>query len=274
MDTRTELTDFLMSRRARLQPESVGVPRYGERRRVPGLRREELAQLAGVSVTHYTRLEQGNGRSVSAEVLDAVADALRLTGDEREHLANLVRPPRRDAGGAGPQGRADLLCLLDNMAESAAFVHGRSGEILAWNDTAAHLLGDLDALPPELRSWPGLVFRDGPFRSMVDPADWEPLARQHTGYLRLCLSRYPHDPGVAAVVASLHAADADFRRLWAEHHVADRTPLTCRLHHPSAGVLAVAVNAMKPAGHPDQWLVTFAVEPDSPSQKALRLLTA
>ncbi|MGH3464842.1 MAG: helix-turn-helix domain-containing protein [Kribbellaceae bacterium] len=272
MDTRTELTGFLMSRRARLQPESVGVPRYGERRRVPGLRREELAQLAGVSVTHYTRLEQGHGRSVSAEVLDAVAVALRLTGDEREHLTNLIHPPRLDHGPGEPKVRTDLLCLIEGMTHTPAFVHGRHGNILAWNEPAGRLLGDLDTLPPARRSWPRLVLLDGPFRLMIGDTDWEPLARQHIAYLRLCLGRYPQDPEMVAVIESLHSSSADFRRVWAEHQVADWASVTCHLRHPTAGDIAIAVDVMKRSGEPDQWLVTFATEPGSPSQEALRRL--
>ncbi|WP_433827534.1 helix-turn-helix domain-containing protein [Actinoplanes sp. CA-015351] len=264
MDNRAELTGFLMSRRARLQPESVGMPRYGERRRVPGLRREELAQLAGVSVTHYTRLEQGHGRGVSTEILDAVAGALRLTADEREHLTNLVHPPRFDRGPGEPKVRPDLLCLIEGMAHAPAFVHGRHGNILAGNEPAKRLLGDLAG-----SSWPHLVFLDGSFRSMIADTEWEPLARQHVAYLRLSLGRYPGDRELGAAVGSLRSSSAEFSRLWAEHQVADWAGITCRLRHPVAGDIEVAVDVMKPSGELDQWLVTFAIEPGSPSQEAL-----
>ncbi|MFB9322779.1 helix-turn-helix domain-containing protein [Cryptosporangium minutisporangium] len=269
MDTRAELSTFLRSRRARLHPEALGLPRYGERRRVPGLRREELAQLAGVSVTHYTRLEQGHAGSVSGEVLDAVARVLRLTADEREHLGNLVQPPR-PTGEPGPeQVRTDLLCLIEGMAHAPAFVHSRLGTILARNDLADALFGDLDALPPDRRTWPHQVFLDGPFRSLVEGEDRERLARQHAAYLRLCLGRYPHDPAVDALVSSLVAESADFRRVWAEHHVADWAPLVTRLRHPRAGEIVASIDVMKSAGEPDQWLVTFTTEPRSVSQQRL-----
>lgn len=273
VDPRTELTGFLMSRRATLRPETVGLPRYGERRRVPGLRREELAQLAGVSVTHYTRLEQGHGRNVSAEVLDAVAAALRLTSAEREHLTNLVHPPQLVPGPDEPHVRTDLRCLMEGMEHTPAFAHGRHGNILAWNESAGRLLGDLDALPPRRRSWPHLVFLDRHFRSMIgDAAEWDLVARQHVAYLRLSLGRYPQDADMAAVVESLWSSSADFRRLWAEYQVADWSGVTCHLRHPVAGDLEIAIDVMKPGGEPDQWLVTFTTEPDSPSQKALRRL--
>jgi hypothetical protein len=270
VDVRAELSAFLMSRRARLQPASVGVPHYGGRRRVPGLRREELAQLAGVSLTHYTRLEQGHGRNVSTEVVDAVARALRLNGDEREHLTNLVHPPRAVPDPGGPTVRTDLLCLIEGMPDSPAFVHGRHGNILARNASAGALLGEADAG----YSWPHLVLIDGPLRSMLDERDRELLARRHTAYLRLCLGRYPGDPELVALTESLHAASADFRRLWAEHQVADWSSVTCRLHHPVAGDIIVAVDVMRPSGEPGQWVVTFTTEPGSPSQAALRGLVA
>jgi transcriptional regulator with XRE-family HTH domain len=275
VDTRAELTGFLMSRRAKLRPETVGLAQFGERRRVPGLRREELAQLAGVSVTHYTRLEQGHGRNVSAEVLEAVASALRLTSDEREHLTNLVHPPRPVPGPDEPDVRPDLRCLIEGMKHTPAFAHGRHGNILAWNESAARLLGDLDAGPTHRRSWPHLVFLDGAFRSMIgDVAEREQVARQQAAYLRLSLGRHPQSPGLAAVIASLRSLSADFRRLWAEYHVADWPGVTCHLRHPVAGDLEIAIDVMKLGGEPEQWLVTFTAEPDSSSQKALDRLAA
>lgn len=155
-----------------------------------------------------------------------------------------------------------------------AFAHGRHGNILAWNDAAGRLLGDLDALPPDRRSWPHLLVLDGPFRSLLDDATWEPVARQFAAYLRLCLGRYPHDRSVAAVIGSLRAASPGFDRLWAEHHVADWPGVTCRLRHPTAGDIEIAIDVMRSSGEPDQWLVTFTTEPGSPSRAALRSLAA
>jgi hypothetical protein len=207
-------------------------------------------------------------------VLDAVADAMRLTRDEREHLTNLVHPSRVGPGPAGSAVRTDLRCLIDGMGPTPAFVHGRHGDILARNDAAGRLLGDLDALPAGRRTWSHLVFLEGPFRSMVVGPGWELLARRHVAYLRLGLSRYPGDPGPAGVVESLHAASADFRRLWAEHEVADWADVTCRLRHPVAGDIEIAVDVMKAIGEPDQWLVSFTTQPGSPAQEALRRLAA
>ena len=166
MDRRTELTAFLRSRRARLDPDEVGVPVYGGRpRRVPGLRREELAALAGVSVDYYVRLEQGRAVNVSEAVLDAVARALRLDHDEREHLWRLARPPR--AGARRPplpqKVRPQLHYLLEAITDAAAYVIGRRTDVLAWNPLGAALIADLEMVPKspaQLR--PPAVHRRGP----------------------------------------------------------------------------------------------------------------
>jgi hypothetical protein len=167
----------------------------------------------------------------------------------------------------------DLRCLIDGMDHTPAFAHGRHGNILAWNGAAARLLGDLDALPPDRRSWPRLAVLDGPFRALLDDASWAAPARQQAAYLRLCLSRYPRDAELAAVVQSLRAASAGFDRIWAEHLVADWPGVTCLLRHP-AGDIEIAVDVMRSSGEPDQWLVTFTTAPGSPSQAALRHLAA
>src|SRR5919205_1443310 len=139
LDRRAELSEFLRTRRARLKPEDVGLPDFGRHRRVPGLRREELAQLAGVSVAYYTRLEQGNGRNVSAEVLDSIARALRLTDAEHAHLTHLAKPKahKKKPAARQQQVRGALRQLLDTMDGVPAYVVGRRGDILAWNRMAA-----------------------------------------------------------------------------------------------------------------------------------------
>lgn len=165
LDRRAELSEFLRTRRARLQPQDVGLPEFGRARRVPGLRREELAQLAGVSVAYYTRLEQGNGRNVSAEVLDAIARALRLSDAEHAHLTHMAKPAqhkkkRRPA--RVQRVRTGLLHLLDSLDGIPAYVSGARSDILAWNPMAAAVFGDWGALPPEERNWARLVFLSPP----------------------------------------------------------------------------------------------------------------
>src|SRR4051794_30764154 len=176
LDRRAELSEFLRTRRARLKPEDVGLPDFGRHRRVPGLRREELAQLAGVSVAYYTRLEQGNGRNVSAEVLDSIARALRLTDAEHAHLTHLAKPKRhKKKPAARPQQvRAALRQLLEVMDGVPAYVVGRRSEILAWNRMAAALFGDWAELPAAERNWARLVFLRPDYRELF--VDWEQKA--------------------------------------------------------------------------------------------------
>lgn len=160
-DRRAELSAFLRTRRARLKPEDVGISSHGRHRRVPGLRREELAQLAGVSVAYYTRLEQGNGRNVSAEVLYAIARALHLTDAEHAHLTHLAKPKQQRRKYRVPkqqQVRVALRQLLDSMEGMPAYVSGARSEILAWNRMAAALFGDWGKLPPAERNWARLTF--------------------------------------------------------------------------------------------------------------------
>lgn len=161
LDSRAELSEFLRTRRARLKPEDVGIPSHGRHRRVPGLRREELAQLAGVSVAYYTRLEQGNGRNVSAEVLDSIARALRLTDAEHAHLTHLAKPKQQRRKYRAPkrqQVRVALQQLLESMEDVPAYVGGARSEILAWNRMAAALFGDWGKLPLTERNWARLTF--------------------------------------------------------------------------------------------------------------------
>ena len=155
LDPRAELSESLRTRRARLRPADVGLPDYGNRRRVPGLRREELAQVAGVSVSYYTHLEQGNNANVSMEVLDSIARALRLTETEHAHLTHLVRPTRRRASRPPPRAqrlRPAVQQLLDSMTDTPAYVNGFRMDILGWNRPAAALFGNWAELAPEERN--------------------------------------------------------------------------------------------------------------------------
>jgi transcriptional regulator with XRE-family HTH domain len=158
LDPRAELSEFLRTRRARLKPEDVGLQSFGRYRRVPGLRREELAQLAGVSAAYYTRLEQGNGRHVSAEVLDAIARALRLSDAEHAHLTHLAKPRQKKRSvGRTQHVRGSLRTLLDTMDGVPATLVGRRGDILAWNRMAAAVFGDWAELPTQEQNWARLV---------------------------------------------------------------------------------------------------------------------
>lgn len=190
MDNKAELGEFLRSRRARLKPDEVGLPMYGERRRVPGLRREELAQLAGLSVDYYVRFEQGRSDNVSDAIIDAVASALRLDRAERAHLHNLARGVRASTHTEPAQEvRPGLLRLLDAIKDTPAYIVGRRTDILAWNPLFARLTVDLDALSAEERNKAWLVFRNEDVRSRY--VSWESKARDVVAYLRMDLGRHP-----------------------------------------------------------------------------------
>ncbi|MFD3703890.1 helix-turn-helix domain-containing protein [Nocardia sp. NPDC058658] len=270
MDGRSELTSFLMSRRARLRPEAVGLTTYGDRRRVPGLRREEIAQLAGVSVTHYVRLEQGQSRNISAEVLDAVAAALGLTDDEREYLGNLVHPPHNEPCSGPTEVRTDLVHLVNSITQVPAYITGRYGNVLAWNAMTATVLYDFAAVPPALRTWTHLIFLDSPFRAMFCAADWLDIARCQVAFTRIAWSRHPRDPALATHLSSLREHSAEFRALWDEHEVGTWPPRRVRLDHPELGPLELALETMQPGESRDQAFTALVVEPGSPTESALR----
>ncbi len=273
LDRRAELREFLRSRRARLGPEDVGLPSSG-RRRVPGLRREELARLAGVSFAYYTRLEQGHGSTMSAEVLDAVGRALRLSEDEHAHLFRLARPELHGKRGAVRQGqrlRPDIQHLLDALDGVPAYVCGRRLDVLGWNRLAATVFGDWSRLPPRERNLARLVFLSPAARGRF--TDLEARMLDVVSVLRVDAGTRPQDTELAALIGELTEQSNDFRRLWARHDVCLRSHGVQRLRHPVAGELTLAFEAMRLSGDTDQTLVVHHAEPGSTSGKALRLLT-
>ncbi|MEU4149970.1 helix-turn-helix transcriptional regulator [Streptomyces sp. NPDC026659] len=274
LDRRAELSEFLRSRRARLKPDDVGLSGFGRQRRVPGLRREELAQLAGVSVAYYTRLEQGNGRNVSAEVLDSIARALRLTDAEHAHLIHLARPKahKKRPAARQPQVRGALRELLDAMDSVPAYIVGRRSEILAWNRMAAALFGDWARLAPADRTWARLVFLHPPYRELF--VNWEQKAIDIVCALRMDAGRCPDDPRLSALVGELSVKSEEFRRLWATHDVKEQCHGLKQLHHPLVGPLALSFESFRATGDPDLSLVTYHAEPGSPSAESLRLLSS
>lgn len=274
MDRREELTEFLKSRRARVQPEDLGLKVFGGRRRVPGLRREELAQAAGVSADYYIRLEQGRADNVSQEILDAVAGVLSLTADERSHLARLAKPVRRTAKRRTPTERIrpGLQRLLDSMEDVPAFVLGRRMDVIGWNRLAAALIADFGNLEPRQRNIPRLVFLDPATRDFYP--DWEAVADETVGYLRIYAGRYPDDPELAELIGELSIHSPEFRQLWARHDVKDKTFGTKTQIHHVVGEITVRYETLQPPGEPDQLMVTYTVEPGSTSEENLRLLAS
>ncbi|MFF1869394.1 helix-turn-helix transcriptional regulator [Streptomyces sp. CB03911] len=277
MEKPVELSDFLRTRRARLQPEDVGLVAYGVRRRVPGLRREELAQLAGVSVTYYTRLEQGQSLNASDEVLDALARALRLSPDEHAHLRNIARPGRARPRPADrfERARAGTRQLIAAMREVPAVVVGHRNEVLAWNPLGHALLaGHLDPAAPDHRgerpNLSRMLFLDPHTRELY--RRWEEEARANVAYLRLTAGRHPDDRELAALVGELSMNSPEFAALWARHPVNDCLFGSKELHHPVVGRLELAFEAMPlPEGGGHRMLL-YSAEPGSASEAALRLL--
>ncbi|MGN9845672.1 helix-turn-helix domain-containing protein [Nonomuraea sp. H19] len=275
MDRDVELSDFLKSRRARLRPEDVGVPyKSSGTRRVRGLRREELALLAGVSVTHYTRLEQGRSQNVSAEVLDAIADVLRLTGDERAYLHALAHPAHRCQDCPETAVRPGLQRLLDSLVLTPAFVLGRHANVVAWNRLAAAVFADFAALPEERRTIAHLVFLDEEIKRMHGEG-WPRLAQEHVAQLRVLAARYPKNPRIMEHVDTICKGSPEFRSLWNEHHVAVATYRDYVLDHPVVGELRLSAELVSLPGDPElQGMDLFAAEPGSESEDKLRHLAA
>ncbi|MEV6764926.1 helix-turn-helix transcriptional regulator [Streptomyces sp. NPDC051105] len=273
-----ELGDFLRSRRARLQPEEVGLPSHG-RRRVPGLRREEVAQLAGVSVDYYIRLEQGRGPGgpsrtksggVSDAVLDAIARVLRLDETEHAYLLTVARPQKKGTGRpARPRVRPGVQLLLDGMERTPAFVLGRRMDVLAWNALGDAVNG-FSALAPAERNIPRQVFLD-PAAAGFYP-DWAAVAAQTVANLRIDAGHHPDDPRMAALVGELSLKSADFRRLWADHEVKECAYGTKRIQHPVAGLLTLPYETLTVPTDPDQTIVAYTPEPGSETAERLTLL--
>lgn len=274
LDRRAELSEFLRTRRARLKPEDVGLPDFGRHRRVPGLRREELAQLAGVSVAYYTRLEQGNGRNVSAEVLDAIARALRLSDAEHAHLTHLAKPKqhKKKQGVRTQQVRGALRQLLDTMDGIPAYVVGRRSDILVWNRMAAAVFGDWSQLPPQERNWARMTFLKPEYRELF--VEWEQKATDIVSYLRMDAGCHPDDPRLSALVGELSVKSEEFRRLWATHDVKEKSYGVKRMQHPLVGHLELSFETFRLIDDQEQTLITYHAEPGSPSAEALRLLAS
>ncbi|MBY8881000.1 helix-turn-helix transcriptional regulator [Actinacidiphila acidipaludis] len=267
---RTELADFLRRCRTRLAPADVGLPE-GARRRTPGLRREEVAQLAGMSVDYYTRLEQARGPHPSRQMLSAVGRALRLTADERDYLFRLAgEEPPREYGGSG-HVRPGLLLILDRLHDTPAQVVNDIGDVLAQNAMSAALSGDVFARPPHLRNVIRRAFTDPAALSLFPEEDHETLGRSHVANLRAVLAARPDDPRPAALVSELRAASPRFRRMWAEHEVAVRRSDTKRFLHPVVGELELNCEVLLSAGH-DQQLIVYTARPGSESYQRLQLL--
>jgi transcriptional regulator with XRE-family HTH domain len=240
---------------------------------VPGLRREELAQLAGVSVDYYTRLEQGRGVHPSRSVLDAIARALQLDQAEASHLRRLAAPqsaPRRKP--PAELVRPAIQLLLDRLDRVAVLVLGRRMDVLAWNSLAAVLICDFGALPPRERNMVRLTFLDESFHSLYP--EWDRVATSGAGLLRSAAGRWPDDPELEALVGELSVKSNEFVLAWARHEVCEPMSGTKSFHHPLVGRLTLQYETLALPDEPEQQLVIYTAQADTESQTALDLLAS
>ncbi|MET9447484.1 helix-turn-helix transcriptional regulator [Streptomyces cinerochromogenes] len=278
MDASSELGDFLKSRRAALRPEEAGITPHPGRRRVTGLRREELATLAGVSITHYTRLEQGRVTGVSDGVLAAIARTLRLTDDETAHLKDLARPAAASSRPAPPRvahAGASARQLLAAMTDVPALIMDRRNDVLAWNRLghallAGHLAPDSPDTPATRPNLSRMLFLDERYRELY--ADWDEQAQLAVAHLRLIAGRHPDDRALAELVGQLTMKSDEFASRWARHPVRTCTSGLKHLRHPLVGALELGFENLLIPGTSGQRLIAYTAEPGSPSEAALRLL--
>ncbi|MFG2914850.1 helix-turn-helix transcriptional regulator [Kitasatospora sp. NPDC048298] len=269
---RPALADFLTRARARLTPADLGLP-PGARRRTPGLRREEVAQVAGLSVDYYARLEQRRGPQPSPQLLAALARALRLTQDERDHLFHLAghEPPHRH----GPLGhvRPGLLLILDRLHDTPAQVVSDLGDVLAQNPMAAAVFGDLSARAPRERNLLLRWFTEPDTRALFPPEDHHDLARAHVASLRAARTARPGDRRAAQLLEQLLATGEEFTACWERHEVARRRSGRKRLLHPVVGPMELECEVLAAAGD-GQLLLVHTAAPGSDSASRLELLRA
>ncbi|MFC9502950.1 helix-turn-helix domain-containing protein [Streptomyces sp. NPDC057002] len=267
-----ELGEFLKARRAELNPSEVGL-RGGQRRRVRGLRREEVALLAAISTEYYARIEQGRLQA-SAPLLSELAQVLRLNEDQRTYLFELaaketVRPSTsRDR----QQVDTQLQRMLDDLTATPAFVIGRRTDILGWNQLAAALWTDFARYPVRERVFVRLLFTEPWMRELY--TDWEEVTRLAIAQLRMESARYPGDRALTALVDELSARDTQFRQWWTEHDVAARGKGTKKLRHPAVGELTLDWDTLTCATDPEQHIIVWTAAPDSPTYDGLRLLAS
>jgi transcriptional regulator with XRE-family HTH domain len=269
---RAALGAFLRSRRDRLTPAQAGIEPFPGDRRVPGLRREELAVLAGLSPDYYSRLEQGRQANISREVLDALARALRLNRVEHAHLHDLAAPgDRRPAGAIEAPQHADpgLLRLMAALDHLPVLLLGHRGDVLARNALLPAMLGS--PLPPGT-SFPRYMFLDPAARERI--LNWPDFAQASVAALRREAGQRPGDRKLAALIDELRKADPDVERWWNDHAVRDYASVVKRIRHPAAGELTFAVETVGAPQEPGQRLVVYCVEADSPTARLLPLVAS
>ena len=274
MNPQGDIREFLTSRRARLTPDKAGLPAYGGTRRVPGLRREEVAMLASVSVYYYNRLERGRISGASDAVLESLADALQLDEAERVHLFDLARRSvgtsarRRSARPATI--RPVVQQVLDAIIDAPAWVRNARFDHLAHNQMARALYSPALADPRRPANSARFIYLDPAAQDFF--VDWERAADDIAAMLRSEAGRHPHDQKLQDLIGELSTRSEDFRRRWAAHDVRFHRTGVKQLHHPVVGEMELSFEAMTLSSDPDLTLLVYAAAPDTPSADALRML--
>jgi transcriptional regulator with XRE-family HTH domain len=274
MDVRKDAAEFLRSRRSRLSPEDAGLPAWGGNRRVKGLRREEVALLAGVSVEYYVRLERGNLGGASQSVLDSVANALQLDEAERAHLHDLARTSSTRVAVGRPTRRTvrpQVQWLLDSMTGTAAYVRNARIDILATNTLGRALYAPVFEMPgkPNIARF---VFLDP--RSQDFFIEWSKVASEAAALLRTLAGENPYDQGLTELVGELSTRSDLFRTLWAAHDVRQHRTGIKRFHHPLVGEMTLSYESMALTADPGLRLNSYVAEPASPSAEAFSMLAS
>ena len=275
MDTKDEIREFLTSRRAKITPQQAGLPVFGGTRRVPGLRREEAAMLAGVSVDYYTKMERGDLRGVSEGVLEALARGLALDEAERAHLFDLARAagptaPARRRRSAPQRVRPGVQRIIDAMTHAPALVQNGRGDVLAANRLGYALYSEMDLAPGLPANHARFVFLDP--RSTRFFAEWDRVADDTAAMLRTEAGRDPHDRNLSDLVGELSTRSEEFRTRWAAHNVRAHQTGAKRYHHPVVGDLTLTYEILGLAADPGLVLLALTAEPGTPSHDALNLL--
>jgi transcriptional regulator with XRE-family HTH domain len=276
VDATNDIREFLISRRARITPAQAGLPAYSTRRRVAGLRREEVAMLAGISVEYYTRLERGNANGVSEDVLEGIARALQLDEAERAHLVDLVRtagttrPARRRP--TQERVRPTVQRILDGMAGLPAYVRNGRLDILASNQLGDALYSEILTDPQRPANMARFIFLNQRATEFFN--DWEGVANDAVAILRAEAGRDPYDRRLSDLIGELSTRSEEFRVRWATHNVKFHRTGAKSLHHPLVGDLTLAYEAFELAADPGQRINVYTAEPGSPSDEALSLLAS
>jgi hypothetical protein len=276
MDSSSEIREFLMTRRARLTPEQAGLPDFGGRRRVTGLRREEVALVAGISVEYYTRLERGNASGVSESVLDGISRALQLDDAEQAHLHDLVRAATGSPGvvrrgtSKAAQVTAGIRQMIDAMKEVAVLIQNGRGDIVAANSLGEALYSEMFDQPQRPPNFGRFVFLDP--RSQEFYLNWDDSARQTVALLRSEAGRAPDDRALSNLVGELSTRSETFRNLWAAHNVREHRTGVKEVHHPIVGDMTLSFEGLQLTGARGLLMLPYSAEPASASHDKLQLL--